>query len=168
MSLQLTITNRTRAAIDLRWLKRELVRAMKLLKIREAEWSITIVGDRAMADLHARTMDLPTTTDVLTFDLREEGAIGKTKEGCGVELETVLCRDEAARQAKERGHTVLSELLLYGIHSLLHVQGYDDLRAADAARMHRREDELLIALGVGPVYSNTGRAVPSRPPRKRP
>ncbi len=104
-----------------------------------------------MITLHDRTMRIPTTTDVLTFDLRDAAA--SDVEGCAVELDTVLCRDEAIRRATDHRHGPLQELLLYAIHSLLHVQGYDDRRKADAARMHRREDALLIALGVGAVYA---------------
>jgi len=153
MSIHLVITNQTRSRLDTRRLGRQLRRTLKLLKIRHANWSITIVADRAMSALHALTMKDPTTTDVLTFDLRDESEIKKTKEGSAVELDTVICRDEAARRAKEFHHTTLEELLLYAIHSLLHVQGYDDLRNTRAAQMHRREDELLIALGIGPVYA---------------
>jgi probable rRNA maturation factor len=154
MTLHLTITNQTKptAVADMRWLKQHLLKTLKLLRIQTAEWSITIVNDKEMTALHARTMNLPTTTDVLTFDLRDDASI--TKEGIEVELDTVLCLDEAKRRAKELNHPLRQELLLYAIHSLLHVQGYDDRKKSDAAQMHRREDTLLIALGVGPVYGN--------------
>jgi probable rRNA maturation factor len=125
-----------------------------MLGVKRCAWTITIVGDGAMAELHARTMDLPTTTDVLTFDMRDE--TGGTREGAAVELDTVVCADEARRRAEEMGHGVREELLLYAVHSLLHVQGYDDVTAAKARRMHKREDELLEALGVGAVYARKG------------
>ena len=141
----------------MRWLKQHLLRTLRLLHIKNAEWSITIVNDKEMTALHARTMNLATTTDVLTFDLRDDASA--TKEGVEVELDTVLCRDEAARRAKELAHPLRQELLLYAIHSLLHVQGYNDLKKSDAAQMHRREDTLLIALGVGPVYGKNAKGI---------
>lgn len=153
MSDYLTIANHTRAAIDTRWLARHLRRVLKELKIAHAAWSITIVGDKEMTALHQRTMNLPTTTDVLTFDLRDKVQIRGTEEGADVELDTVICRDEALRRAKELRHAPLHELLLYCIHSLLHVQGHDDLKKSAAARMHRREDEILTAIGIGAVYT---------------
>jgi probable rRNA maturation factor len=146
MSVLLSITNQSRRSVDAAWLKRQLNRALKLLKIDSGEWTITIVGDRAMAALHKKTMNLAGTTDVLTFDL---------SDGDQLELDSVLCADEAARRAKELGHPLKVELLLYAIHSLLHVRGYDDIRAADAALMHRREDEILLGLGVGAVFHKT-------------
>ncbi len=151
MSIDLTITNRTRGAVNIRALQRDLQRVLSLLDIKAAQWSITIVNDRDMIALHNRTMGLPTTTDVLTFDLRNP-LPKKSAEGCAVELDTVLCRNEARRRSRELGHPSADELLLYAIHSLLHVQGYNDLRPPAAAKMHRREDALLIALGVGPIF----------------
>jgi probable rRNA maturation factor len=152
----ISIVNQTRHKIDAPWIKRNLLLAAKALGIKQMEWAIAIVGDRAMGKLHGRTMGDPETTDVLTFDLREAAAIKRTKEGAPVELDTVVCADEAGRRTKEMGHSLREELLLYAVHSLLHVQGYDDVTAKGAARMHRREDEVLIGLGVGPVYSRAG------------
>jgi probable rRNA maturation factor len=66
--------------------------------------------------------------------------------------EVVLCVDEAARQAAEQGHTVAEELLLYAVHGLLHLCGYDDRTPADFAVMHAREDEILTHIGVGRLF----------------
>ena len=136
---------------------RELRRVLRYLGISQGSWTVKVVGDKEMAELHRRTMRIAGTTDVLTFDLREEseGRRRKPEHGGGamVELDTVMCVDEARRRAKELGHTVRAELLLYCVHSLLHVQGYDDVTAAGARRMHAREDEILEAVGVGAVYS---------------
>jgi probable rRNA maturation factor len=108
-----------------------------------------------MKALHLAHLGDSTTTDVLTFDLRDK--ITRTREGSAVVLDSVICIDEAKRRARELGHSHTHELLLYCIHSLLHVQGYDDRTRAGAARMHAREDALLEALGVGPVYSGIRR-----------
>jgi len=144
----------------------ELRAVLRVLKIRTGAWTISVVRDGEMAALHKRTMGLDSTTDVLTFDLREDDGGGKTQnakrktqngkrraEGGGIlDLDTVICIDEARRRAGELGHSIRHEVLLYAIHSLLHVQGYDDLTAAEAARMHAKEDELLTKIGVGAVY----------------
>jgi probable rRNA maturation factor len=162
MSVSLSITNqsgRGGRTVDGAWLQRQLRRVLKLLKIAEGEWTITIVDDRAMAALHKKTMNLPTTTDVLTFDF---------SGGRGLELDSVLCAEEAVRRAKELKHSVKNELLLYAIHSLLHAQGYDDLKAQDAAEMHRREDEILLRLGVGAVYHKPAKGDPGAAGRSAP
>lgn len=144
----LEIHNQARPGMPVAWLRGTLEKLLTQLNIRAGNWSLTLVGDEAMAALHQRTMNLASTTDVLTFDLRE------TLHGAAaIDLDTVICVDEAARQAAQRGHPLRHELLLYAIHSLLHVRGYDDVSAPKARRMHRREDALLVALGIGPVYA---------------
>jgi probable rRNA maturation factor len=158
MSVRVAITDQTRggATLGVRWMGTRLRQVLGLLGVTQCEWTITIVGDKAMAALHQRTMNLPSTTDVLTFDMRDQP--GRTREGTPVELDTVLCADEARRRAKEMGHGPREELLLYALHSLLHVQGYDDVTPARFRRMHKREDELLRALGVGALYARKGDA----------
>ena len=105
-----------------------------------------IVADAEMAGAHERWSGVPGTTDVLTFDLREGG------EG-PLDVDLLLCADEAARQAEGRGFPVERELLLYLVHGVLHCLGYDDHNEADAARMHAEEDRLLEAAGVGVTYA---------------
>lgn len=150
MPVQLEINNQTRRALQVGWLKRALGRLLTLIGVNGGSWTLILVRDAQMKRLHARTMNLPTTTDVLTFDLRD--STRRTREGSPVELDSVLCVDEARRKARELKHPLRHELLLYALHSLLHVQGYDDTTPRKAAAMHRREDELLVALGIGAVY----------------
>ena len=60
---------------------------------------------------------------------------------------------QAKRSSAQRGTDVAAELLLYALHGTLHLCGYDDRSRAGFERMHAREDELLVALGVGPVFA---------------
>lgn len=152
---EITFENHTRRKLPLRRLTRLLQETCDLLDIERGAWSVNLVNDRAMARLHEQTMNLATTTDVLTFDLGELPRSGKRRKPPKVlELDTVICLDEAYRQARGRNHELWQEVLLYAVHSLLHVSGYDDLTPGEAARMHRREDELLLALGVGKVFDS--------------
>lgn len=109
---------------------------------------IRIVGDAEMAAAHERYTGVAGTTDVLTFDLSEPGG--------PAEIDLLLCSDVAAREAASRGGPAWRELLLYAVHGMLHCAGHDDHGEADAAAMHRREDEILAELGVGPVYRSGG------------
>ncbi len=149
MDMDVAISERVRVGAA-GWMGGMLRRVLRELGVKDCRWTITIVGDRDMKALHRRTMGLETTTDVLTFDMRDDAR--RDREGTAVELDTVLCADEARRRAAEGGHRVREELLLYAVHSLLHVQGYDDVTPAKARRMHLREDALLEAIGVGAVF----------------
>ncbi|MCC7146813.1 MAG: rRNA maturation RNase YbeY [Phycisphaeraceae bacterium] len=130
------------------WLKESLAKILRAAALPEASVSLVIVDDRMMSDLHQRFLQDDSTTDVLTFDLRDDAAQP-------IDVELVLCLDEAARQAAVRQVPVQLELLLYAVHGLLHCCGHDDHDPAAAAAMHRREDELLIAAGFPPVYAGS-------------
>lgn len=111
------------------------------------EARVRVVNDADMADAHQRYAGVPGTTDVLTFNLSENGSI---------DVDILVCADEARRRADQFGHPVEHELTLYVIHGLLHCLGHDDRTDADAQRMHAEEDRILTAIGVGPVFAARG------------
>lgn len=132
------------------WLHTNAAGAIGALGLR-GEVRVKIVGDDEMAAAHDRYSGVPGTTDVLTFDLRDEGA--DCDEGGGpLDTDLLVCLDEAGRRAAEIGHSVERELLLYILHGVLHCAGHDDTDEASAARMHAEEDRVLGAIGVGATY----------------
>lgn len=121
-------------------------RTLESRGFERARLSIAVVGDAKMAELHLAFLGKRGPTDVLTFPLAETG-------DDRIEGEIVVSQDTAAREAAARGHGVEAELLLYIVHGVLHLVGYDDGRAGDARRMHRAEDRILSELGVGRVFT---------------
>lgn len=105
---------------------------------------IRVVDDDAMSEAHLRWSGIEGTTDVLTFDLGTDGR--------DLDVDLLVCRDQAQRQADSRGHEAWREVLLYIIHGALHCLGHDDHDPADADRMHQIEDDTLEAIGVGRTY----------------
>jgi len=133
------------------WLTDRLGVALDRLGIRRGSLEVVIVGDETMGQLHGQYKDDPGTTDVLTFDLREHQEEPMSEANPSIEAELVLCFDEAQRQAEHRGHEPKQELLLYAVHGLMHLLDEDDHDESAAARMHRREDDLLEQMGEGRV-----------------
>ena len=89
------------------------------------------VDDRTIHQLNRRYLDHDYPTDVLSFVL---------EEGPGtVEGEIIVSGDTAAASAPGYGWPAQDELLLYVIHGMLHLVGYDDKSPADAARMRQAE-----------------------------
>jgi len=123
---------------------------------------IAVVDGPTMRRLHAEFLDDDRVTDVLSFDLRETPRPG------GVDGQIIVCGPVARQSARERGGRFTDELLLYVIHGCLHLAGYDDRTAAEAAAMHAREDELLSLLGIGPVFHAVPGRTRVRPNRRTP
>jgi probable rRNA maturation factor len=134
------------AARYLPFLRHQLRAAFPMLRAPLREISLALVGDRRMSQLHRQFMNVPGPTDVLTFPL-EFDRLGRVTAG-----EVVVCVPEARRRAKTEGVPLQQELLLYALHGVLHLSGFDDRTAADYRRMHRTEDQILTRLGVGPVF----------------
>ncbi len=152
------------AAAHAPFIRRNIIRAHEMLKPALAELSIALVGDRKMSKLHKDYLDIPGPTDVLTFPL-EVDSEGKLKSG-----EVVICVPEARRRCRDHGVSLRHELLLYALHGLLHLCGYDDITNHGFEIMHRREDDLLSRLGIGPVFQlplpDTSPAKPRRRSRR--
>lgn len=109
---------------------------------------VTVIDDAEMSRQHETHKNTPGTTDVLTFDLAPNN-------DRALDADILICADEARRQSGQRGHSAVSELMLYIVHAVLHCTGYDDAddegdRGAKA--MHAREDEILTELGLGAVF----------------
>jgi probable rRNA maturation factor len=102
------------------------------------ELSVALVSDREMRELNRRWRGEHTTTDVLSFPLKERGLLG----------EVVISLDTARRQAREGRWPLAAELRRLLAHGILHCRGYDHHRAADARRMAAAERRLLGREGM--------------------
>ncbi len=116
--------------------------------MRGCDLEVVILGLAGIRRLNKRWLGHNGPTDVITFDL-SDGPAGQGGRAVG---QVNVCWPVARREAARRGVKPAAELLLYVVHGVLHLLGYDDGDPAEAARMHRKEDELLRELGYGAVY----------------
>ncbi|MBI3408822.1 MAG: rRNA maturation RNase YbeY [Planctomycetes bacterium] len=121
---------------------RDLVRTVLAGEhIADFEISLAFVDNVTIHRLNKRFLDHDEPTDVLTFPLSDAHA----KRLAG---ELVIGAEVALAEAQARGHDVQTELALYVIHGLLHLCGYNDKSANDAAAMRERERYYLAQLGL--------------------
>jgi probable rRNA maturation factor len=102
------------------------------------EVALVFTGDRELAALHASALGDPSPTDVIAFDLGEEG------QGPAGELYVSVERARAV--ARERGLDPTSELALYIVHGCLHLCGFDDSETRARSRMRAAERAVLARL----------------------
>lgn len=103
-----------------------------------SEIDLAVVEASHIASLNRRYLRHTGATDVLSFDLSDA-------DRKGICAQLIVCGDVAVEQAKAHGQGVQRELMLYVVHGLLHLMGYEDHTVRGAARMHGREDEILDA-----------------------
>ena len=131
-------------SIDLTWLETQLSKAIGQIARPVQRVTIKLVDDREMVLLHKSHCDDNSTTDVLTFE--------NSAESDAVDVDIAICVDEAHRQATNFNHNINQELLLYAIHGLLHCAGFDDKTDEQSRAIHKEEDRILAAIGVGAIY----------------
>ena len=83
-----------------------------------------------MRSLNKKFLGHDYVTDVITFNLNNAAEI-------------VICPMVAYQNARTYGQNITAELLLYVIHGLLHLAGYDDHSPKDINSMRRMEQKLL-------------------------
>ena len=81
-------------------------------------------------------------TNVLTFVYGERPLAG----------DIVICAPVVAREAREQGKSLAAHHAHLFVHGLLHLQGLDHEREADAKRMERHERRVLAKLGFPDPY----------------
>jgi probable rRNA maturation factor len=107
---------------------------------RSANISLAVVDDKTMHELNRRHLEHDYPTDVLSFVLEDDGD--------HLEGEVILSADTAASVAGDLGHSPAHEQLLYVIHGVLHLVGYDDHSDVDTEKMRAAEDRYLQQLGA--------------------
>jgi len=138
---EISVHNRQRKVrFDLAWLKKFSVKALTECVARAAtadaplsqlsSVEVSVVSDATIADVHMRFMQVEGSTDVITFDHGE----------------ILISAETAKKYARKYGQKLEAELGLYIIHGLLHLNGYDDIKTADAAKMHRLQERILKKL----------------------
>ena len=154
-SLHLIIVNRQRTRkVNSRLLKKIAAGLLAELKIENAELGINLVGAKEMARVNWRFLQHEGSTDVITFDYRNNGRAGSPPPADGahgvarpvLHGELFICVDETVIQARKFGATWQSEIVRYIVHGVLHLLGHDDSRTAARRKMKREENRLLRLL----------------------
>lgn len=118
-----------------------------------AEISLVLTGDSEIHRVNRDFLGHDYPTDVISFRLDDESS-GQGIDGTSttkLEGELVISLETAARAAADAGWSLESEVVLYVVHGLLHLCGYDDLSDQPRLIMRRREREILSLLGRIPV-----------------
>ena len=108
-----------------------------------AELSVLLCGNRQIHALNRAYRGKNKPTDVLAFSQRE----GAPMHGDALLLgDVVISMPTARRQARERGRSLIEEVMFLLAHGVLHLEGYDHQTDAEERRMNARADVLLGAV----------------------
>ncbi len=135
-----------------RVLRQEAPILMRLLQLEDCELSILLTGDLQMRRLNARYRFRDRATDVLSFAQSERGEGAFPRGGLKRPADAnpigdvVISLQTAVRQARELRQNTKRRLRTLLIHGVLHLLGYDHMRARDARVMFALQDQLEAEL----------------------
>ena len=157
--------------VDQEFLDGVIRRVLQEEQICVAQISVAIVGDAEIHRVNREFLGHDYPTDVISFLLNEpmiESALigdlhsthdlgelplpGDTSNACDfLNGELIVSFETAVREAQAHGWSPQAELLLYVIHGLLHLCGYDDLTDETRPLMRSKEREMLGIWGLSPT-----------------
>jgi len=147
-----------RVAVDAKRLRTIAEDVLRREGVVGAEVSVALIDGETMRRLNNEHLGHDYDTDVLSFllDCEEpEDADPAAPQGTGktIDGEVLISTDVAAKAAGEFGWGVEDEVVLYLVHGLLHLVGYDDLTDDEQPVMRSREREHLARWGLTPRYA---------------
>lgn len=106
---------------------------------KDARLSIAFVDNNEIKKLNKRYFDSDEVTDVISFPLSNNKNF--------LSGEIIVSVETAVDTAGERSISIEGEIILYIVHGILHLLGYDDDNERDAGIMHEEESKILKVLG---------------------
>lgn len=106
----------------------------------QSEISIAFVDDPAIRDLNKQYLNHDYETDVISFVL-EESETSLTGQ-------LLVSTDTAVKMGQQIGVPTEHEVLLYVIHGMLHLVGFDDTDPESAEKMRAAEADYLDRFGI--------------------
>lgn len=143
--MTIEVTNETDVDVDIEDLATQARFVLDRLRIHpQAELSVVLLDEVAMAELHVRWMDEPGPTDVMSFEMDELRQPQDDEEPePGMLGDVVICPAVAERQAATAGHGLADEMALLLTHGILHLLGYDHAEPEEHAEMFGLQARLL-------------------------
>ena len=106
----------------------------------ECELSLAFINDTEMEELHIKWMNLPGSTDVMSFPMDE---LRPNDPEPGILGDIVISPVFARAQAERAGHSFEHEVKILAAHGLLHLLGYDHQELDEEKVMFALQEDLV-------------------------
>jgi probable rRNA maturation factor len=133
--MNIEINNKTKSRISRPAIKNITAGFLRRQRLKNADVSIALVGDRTIRRLNKQYRGADRVTDVLAFP-GEKDYLG----------EIIIDYAQIKRQAKAFSPSIRAELFFILIHGLLHLLGYEDDSGQGKETMRRLGEEFM---GIG-------------------
>src|SRR5574341_600371 len=111
---------------------KKIIKDILKVEKKDAELNIVFIDNKTIKQINKTFLGHNYATDVLSFTYNESSFKNSIKGEIIVSVET------ASKLSQRHGYGIEGEIVLYVVHGLLHLLGYDDKRKKDAKKMHQR------------------------------
>lgn len=115
-----------------------LQKAAEIQEVADKEVAVTFVDNEQIREINKEFRKIDKPTDVLSFPLEEEDALG----------DIIISIPKAREQAQEYNHTFHREMGFLAVHGFLHLLGYDHETAEQEKEMFTRQEQILQVFGL--------------------
>jgi len=129
-------------AIDLEKIRTLCERILDDDGIESGKMNVVLVDSDTIRQYNRDFLQHDYPTDTISFPIEDRRSEGY------LEGEVLVCTEIAKSRAEEFGWTAEEELLLYVVHGMLHLIGFDDTTPELQAEMQEKEREYLATLGI--------------------
>jgi len=129
-------------AVDLEKVRTVCERILHDGRIKSGKINVVLVDSDTIGQYNRDFLQHDYPTDTISFPTeyrQDEGHL---------EGEVLVCTEIAKERAGEFSWTADEELLLYVVHGMLHLIGYNDTDAEQQAKMQEKERDYLATLGI--------------------
>lgn len=141
MLIQITNTQKD-LSISSPSLRLAILAIFDFLKLQTDEISIQLVSQKKIGKLHDTLFKDPSPTDCISIPIDPPF----TKTSPHILGEIFVCPKTALEYSQNHCCDPYEEVLLYVIHGILHLSGYDDIDLKDRKKMRKMEKKCLIFL----------------------
>ena len=106
----------------------------------DCDLSLAFINDTEMEELHLKWMNLPGSTDVMSFPMDE---LKPNHPDPGILGDIVISPIFARTQAEKAGHSFEHEVKILAAHGLLHLLGYDHQEVSEEKIMFELQEDLV-------------------------
>ncbi len=161
--IEITISDQqVHLTVEIQRLRDVVERVLLEEGIPSAEISLALVDDAAIHRINRDFLGHDHPTDVISFVLSSSSPDPQVRTANPstspphsarhhLEGELVVSTETAVREAAKHGWSAADELLLYVVHGLLHLCGYDDLTDEARPLMRGRERQVLAHWQLTPT-----------------
>ena len=111
-------------------------------EIRSGKINVVLVNSDTIQQFNRDFLHHDYPTDAISFPIEDRRSDGH------LEGEVLVCAEIAGERAEEFGWTAEEELLLYVVHGMLHLVGFDDATPEQRTVMQEKEWNYLATLGI--------------------